>query len=91
MKNFMHDDVFTGMTRDGVFAGEPHQLFIASVPKVEDAPAFQRKTVEPRTLRNIQIRYDSVHCRLQSLYPTGERAYLLSQYGGNKLANIGGS
>eukprot|EP00904_Undaria_pinnatifida_P007792 jgi/Undpi1/4142/HiC_scaffold_16.g07509.m1 len=68
MKNFMHDEVFTGMPRPGVFAGEPHQLFIGSVPIVEDAPAFNLKSVKPETLRKIQDRYDSVHCRLKSSY-----------------------
>ena len=91
MKNFMHDEVFTGMPRPGVFAGEPHQLFIGSVPIVEDAPAFNLKPMKPETLRKIQERYDSVHCRLKSLYPEGESACVLSLCDSNALANEGGS
>ena len=41
MKEYMHHETFTGMTRDGAFIGQPHQLFIGSVPRVEDAPPVQ--------------------------------------------------
>ena len=75
-KEYMHHEKFTGMTREGVFVGQPHQLFIGSVPRVEDAPPFKLKAVEETTLQKIQRRYDSVHGRLDYLYPDGEKLYL---------------
>ena len=73
MKEFMHHEAFTGMTRDGVFSGQPHELFLGSVPWVEGAPPFVFKAVDEAILSKIQQRYDSVHSRLNSLYPDGER------------------
>ena len=73
MKEFMHHEAFTGMTRDGVFTGQPPELFLGSVPRVEDAPPFVFKAVDEAILSKIQQRYDSVHTRLISLYPDGER------------------
>ena len=73
MKEFMHHEAFTGMTRDGVFIGQPHELFLGSVPRVEDAPSFVFKAVDEAVLSKIQQRYDRVHSRLNSLYPDGER------------------
>ena len=56
MKNFMHDEVFTGMPLPGVFSGEPHQLFIGSVPIVEAAPAFNLKPVKPKNPGPLRLR-----------------------------------
>ncbi|CAN0222306.1 unnamed protein product, partial [Scytosiphon promiscuus] len=69
MKEHMHKEAYTGMTRDGVFTGEPHELFIGSIPRVEDAPPFELKAVDETTLEKIQQRYDCVHPRLKALYP----------------------
>lgn len=77
MKEFMHHEAFTGMTADGVFAGQPHQLFIGSIPTVEDAPPFEFKAVDEITLGKIQQRYDCVHSRLKSLYPAGEILHMV--------------
>ena len=72
MKEYMHHDVFSGMPRSGVFEGKPHNLFIGSVPRVEDAPPFELKALDEGILEKIQQRYDSVHGRLESLFPDGE-------------------
>lgn len=72
IKEYMHHEAYTGMTADGVFAGEPHELFVGSVPDAEDAPPFQLKAVDEDTLVKIQQRYDCVHPRLEALYPDGE-------------------
>ena len=72
MKEFMHHERFTGMTREGVFGGPPHELFIGSIPKVEDAPPFEFKAIDEITLDKIQQRYDCVHSRLEALYPDGK-------------------
>ena len=61
------------MIRDGVFTGQPHELFLGSVPRVEDAPAFVFKAVDEAVLSKIQQRDGRVHSRLNSLYPDGER------------------
>lgn len=72
MKEFMHDEVYTGMTGDGVFAGKPHEVFVGGVPDAADAPPFELKPVEEDTLVKIQQRYDSVVPRLEALFPDGK-------------------
>ncbi|CAB1114170.1 unnamed protein product [Ectocarpus sp. CCAP 1310/34] len=71
MKEYMHHEAYTGLTGDGVFAGEPHELFVGGVPDPADAPLFQLKDIDKATLDKIQQRYDSVHPRLEVLYPDG--------------------
>ena len=71
IKEFMHHEEFTGMTRDEVFTGQPHERFLGSVPRVEDAPPFVFKAVDETILSKIQQRCDGVHSRLNSLYPDG--------------------
>lgn len=80
MKQFMHHEAYTGLTGDGVFAGEPHDLFVGGVPNVEDAPPFELKAVDEATLVKIQQRYDSVHPRLEALYPDGETLRLWNEW-----------
>ncbi|CAM9391774.1 unnamed protein product, partial [Hapterophycus canaliculatus] len=81
MKEYMHHEAYTGMTRDGVFTGQPHELFIGSVPRVEDAPPFELKPVDETTLVKIQQRYDSVHPRLKLRYPAdpAKREHIIGQ------------
>ena len=75
MKEFMHHEAYTGLTGAGVFAGDPHELFVGGVPDAEDAPPFELKAVDEDTLLKIQQRYDSVHPRLHALYPDGETLF----------------
>ncbi|CAN0498596.1 unnamed protein product, partial [Ectocarpus sp. 12 AP-2014] len=72
MKEFMHHEVYTGMTGDGVFAGKPHEVFVGGIPDAADAPPFELKAVEQDTLVKIQQRYDSVVPRLEALFPDGK-------------------
>ncbi|CAN0292175.1 unnamed protein product [Ascophyllum nodosum] len=51
MKEFMHHEAFTGMTRDGVFTGQPHEPFLGSVPRVEDAPRSSSRRLTRRSSR----------------------------------------
>ena len=53
MKEYMHHETFTGMAQDGVFTGQPHQLFVGSVPRVEDTPPFKLKAEDETTLEKI--------------------------------------
>ena len=55
MKEFMHHERFTGMTREGVFGGPPHELFIGSIPKVEDAPLSSSR----RLTRSLWTRFSN--------------------------------
>ena len=73
MKEFMHHELHTGLTREGVFTGPPHDLFVGGIPKVEDAPPFELKALDDKILDKIQQRYDCVHQRLKALYPDGEK------------------
>ena len=73
MKEFMHHELHTGLTREGVFTGPPHDLFVGGIPKVEDAPQFKLKALDAKILDKIQQRYDCVHQRFKALYPDGEK------------------
>lgn len=75
----MHHEAYTGLASDGVFAGKPHELFVGGVPDAADAPPFELKAVDEDILVKIQQRYDSVHPRLEALYPDGETLLLFHQ------------
>lgn len=78
MKQFMHHEAYTGLTGDGRFVGEPHELFVGSPPQPADAPPFHFKDLEEALIKKIQQRYDCVHASLDTLYPDGETLVLLS-------------
>jgi hypothetical protein len=69
MKEFMHHDEFTGMAADGSFVGEPHPFFVGGVPLVEEADPFPLKSVDEDTINKIHQRCQSLHSRVDALYP----------------------
>lgn len=75
MREFMHKEVHTGLTRKGVFTGPPHGLFVGGIPKVKDTSPFELKTLDD----NIYLGQNSATLRLRqqkvegAVYPDGEK------------------
>ena len=75
MKEYMHHDNYTGITADGVFTGEHHPLFVAGIPRVEDAEPFKLNTIDDDTIAKVEQRYKSVFPTVDALYPCESDSY----------------